>query len=606
MKSKKFIIFILLAAITTIFSAVQVSAVSTIAAVDSGGVTQSNFTEGDSIYILGQCSDAEDNEIDVYVVGNNAPWVNGMLLTDVRGTPQPETAQDPQGNFGLTQVWASSIVGEYDLVIDVQRNGVYDAAVDCVDDANTIGFTVDPAPVVGSGTVAKGSNDPGDHGWVIGEGDPDNVMLQLALSADSAEDVSVNSVSLSAGGTGDDKNAITTVKIYEDQFDDGIYNSDPTLWGQGTFDADSGSTTINISQTIPAGNTRTIIVVYEMGSDEDFSDGDTFQVSVDSIGATGITSSQAVTFSGLPKTSGVKTVTLPEPEAECSGNINLNFDVSSYEPGETINATISGFSDCGGETIKVYENGCFQGLACECIASFDSDTSCGCNFSAPEIEGVYIFTSCLDINADSDYEDEGEEDNEIVTVAAEEEPSTESPFEDTQNHWAESYINDLYDAGVVQGRSETAFEPNELITRAEVTKIAMLAFEHTVPASITEDPFPDVSSDAWFGTYVSGAQDGGIIEGYPDGMFRPGQNINRVEVLKILIEAASKNPTGAPPATFPDTESDAWYSAYINYGIANGIVSGYSGGELDGLFAPGNFATRAEVAKMTAVLMLSQ
>lgn len=602
MKAKNLGVLILLATFTTLLGYATVNALSTIAAVDFNGTTQSNFTEGDAIYMDGQCTDAEDNLVDVYVVPNNSSWLGGEPLIDVRGAPQPEAALDPVGNFALTQVWGSAVVGEYDLVIDVWRNAIYDSAVDCIDSANSVGFTVDAAVAVGSGSVSKGSNDPGDHEWGVGT-DPNNVMLQLELSVDNSEDVDVQSVSLSAGGTGDDRRAVNVVRIYEDEDADGLYNSDPDLWGSGTFPTDSGNTTINVSETIAAGTSKTIIVVYEMGPQNYFQDGDTFEVSVTDVEATGVDSSQDVSFSGLPKGSGTKTVSLPELPEPCSGTVSLGFDQSEYEPGDTITATVSGFSDCEGETAKVYENACGEGLACECNPDSNASTSCSCDFTAPEIEGIYTFAGCLDINTDTDFDDSGEEDSKILTVAEAVEEPTETPFEDTQDHWAEDYIDDLYNAGVVSGRSENAFEPNELITRAEVTKIAMLAFEHAVPESITESPFPDVSSDAWFGTYVTGAQDAEIIEGYPDGFFRPGQNINRVEVLKILIEAAGKDAASAVEATFPDTDAEAWYAAYINYGIANSIVGGYTSGTLAGMFAPANFATRAEVAKMTSVLM---
>ena len=78
-----------------------------------------------------------------------------------------------------------------------------------------------------------------------------------------------------------------------------------------------------------------------------------------------------------------------------------------------------------------------------------------------------------------------------------------------------------------------------------------------------------------------------------EGCFKPDNSINRAEALKILLEAAGFDTSGAITESFPDTSADAWYMKYVNYAAKNGIVSGYSNGN----FGPGNNITRAEVSK---------
>lgn len=90
-----------------------------------------------------------------------------------------------------------------------------------------------------------------------------------------------------------------------------------------------------------------------------------------------------------------------------------------------------------------------------------------------------------------------------------------------------------------------------------------------------------------------------IMQGYPDGRFRPDQPINRVEALKIVM-----NSRGEPCCTtavraqytFRDTEPNAWYVPYLIRGINEGIISGYS----DGYFRPAQTITSPELLKMLA------
>lgn len=89
----------------------------------------------------------------------------------------------------------------------------------------------------------------------------------------------------------------------------------------------------------------------------------------------------------------------------------------------------------------------------------------------------------------------------------------------------------------------------------------------------------------------------GVIAGYPDGTFRPGDTISRAEAC--VIAAASMNPSdqdlaGAAGKGFPDLSGYEWAIKYINYGAAKGFISGYP----DGTFRPGDQVTYNEMAAM--------
>jgi hypothetical protein len=174
-------------------------------------------------------------------------------------------------------------------------------------------------------------------------------------------------------------------------------------------------------------------------------------------------------------------------------------------------------------------------------------------------------------------------------------------FEDIEGHWAEAYIEQLYEEDVVSGKSEGIFDPNGNITRAELTKIAMLAFGYSVNVNVDEHPFSDVPRNSWFAPYVEEAKRAEIIEGYPTGGFGPNDFITRAAALKIILGAAEINASGSVP-DFPDVPANEWYAPYVGYAQENNIVSGYP----DGTFGPGNFITRAQVAKIVVKVLEMQ
>jgi len=98
----------------------------------------------------------------------------------------------------------------------------------------------------------------------------------------------------------------------------------------------------------------------------------------------------------------------------------------------------------------------------------------------------------------------------------------------------EVQILDLAQKGVIEGYEDGTFRPNDLINRAEFTKIIV---EAAFPGQkYGADCFNDVS-DEWFAPYICFAKEHEIIQGYEDGSFRPDQPINFVEASKIVAIA---------------------------------------------------------------------
>lgn len=140
-------------------------------------------------------------------------------------------------------------------------------------------------------------------------------------------------------------------------------------------------------------------------------------------------------------------------------------------------------------------------------------------------------------------------------------------------------IEALRSEGVIEGNPDGTFHPNGTINRAEFLKIILEA-RGDLAAGKTEC-FPDVHTE-WFAQYVCAAKDEGIIQGYPDGNFKPSQPVNFVEAGKILSLAYDQ------PI---DQYSPDWYEPYARALEAGNAIPG-SIAKLD---AP---LTRGEMAEM--------
>jgi len=154
------------------------------------------------------------------------------------------------------------------------------------------------------------------------------------------------------------------------------------------------------------------------------------------------------------------------------------------------------------------------------------------------------------------------------------------------------YIEKLATWGVVQGQNGM-YRPNDPLTRAELTKIAVLSSGMTLNSSGSAT-FSDVPSTHSLFTYVETAARGGVVRGYPDGLFRPDNFITRGEAAKVVYGTMklAANTTGGPH--FSDVPVD--HSFYLSVeSLYNAGVLNLSGGAVFRVDQP---ITRAEMAEL--------
>jgi len=156
--------------------------------------------------------------------------------------------------------------------------------------------------------------------------------------------------------------------------------------------------------------------------------------------------------------------------------------------------------------------------------------------------------------------------------------------------WAKS-------AGIFGGYPDKSFRQYSYINRAESLKVVLEAFNVAIlPDDYTNLGFTDVDKGAWYMKYIRTGKFYGMVHGYGSTtLVKPAQEINRVELLKYVLEAAETlNGYKVPVCNtkyYPDAANTGWYKDYVCLAHDYDLYNTYSG-----YFYPGNAVMRGEVA----------
>ncbi|MDI3257129.1 MAG: S-layer homology domain-containing protein [Kyrpidia sp.] len=166
---------------------------------------------------------------------------------------------------------------------------------------------------------------------------------------------------------------------------------------------------------------------------------------------------------------------------------------------------------------------------------------------------------------------------------------------DISNHWAEPQIADWVNKGLIKGYPDGTFKPDDDISRAEFMVLVNAAFGFQ---GTTDMAYPDVPANAWFYGAVAAAKAAGYITGYEDGTMRPNDPITRAEAAAIIMQVKKLPPNSGAADQFADRSAiPAWSKAAVGAVAGARIMQGYP----DGTFRAESPITRAE-----AVVALDQ
>ena len=158
-------------------------------------------------------------------------------------------------------------------------------------------------------------------------------------------------------------------------------------------------------------------------------------------------------------------------------------------------------------------------------------------------------------------------------------------FSDVSDSYTANAVEALRLMGVLDGYGDGTFRPDTILNRAQFCKMAVYAMDGSgeLGRYSTVTIFPDVKHSHWASAYINMAARKGIISGFADGKFKPGQTVTAGQAVTILMRGLG----------YKDEDmGGVWPQSYMAEAQTNGllkstgITSAYAG------------LTRAQAAKL--------
>ena len=153
-------------------------------------------------------------------------------------------------------------------------------------------------------------------------------------------------------------------------------------------------------------------------------------------------------------------------------------------------------------------------------------------------------------------------------------------------------ISYLEDQGIISGFQDQTFRPNQAVTRAQAAIMIGRALD--LDGTPRSTKFKDVDSSQVASGYIASAVERGIISGYPDKTYRPGESVTRGQ-MAIFLDRAFELKTGKSNAFTDVSGKMVAYQSILNV-AAERIASGYT----DGSYRPGQAVTRGQFSAFLA------
>jgi len=166
-------------------------------------------------------------------------------------------------------------------------------------------------------------------------------------------------------------------------------------------------------------------------------------------------------------------------------------------------------------------------------------------------------------------------------------------FDVPATHWAHSAIQRAAALGIVQGNPDGSYKPNEATTRAEFITMLAKAFKwQSEENEASELSFQDNDNiGAWAKDAIAQGLKRGIVTGYTDGSFRPNQEITRTEMIVMIARALGIKASDLEQTSFSDDDN---IPAWAKGAVESLREQGHLAGRSGNSFAPNEAASRAE------------
>ena len=141
-----------------------------------------------------------------------------------------------------------------------------------------------------------------------------------------------------------------------------------------------------------------------------------------------------------------------------------------------------------------------------------------------------------------------------------------------EGYWAKMPIENNATVGLVQGYPDGNFKPERPLSRAELATLLVRAKGLKLPDGRARQAFKDVKPDFWAAKYIEVAQREGLVKGYPDKTFRPNNKINKVEGIALMVRFDQLKLAEVDSKPYWDIPTNHWGAKYVQAAKDNGML----------------------------------
>ncbi|HCF29818.1 MAG TPA: hypothetical protein DEV81_22035 [Cyanobacteria bacterium UBA11049] len=125
-------------------------------------------------------------------------------------------------------------------------------------------------------------------------------------------------------------------------------------------------------------------------------------------------------------------------------------------------------------------------------------------------------------------------------------PTSAATFSDVgANYWAQPFIQALAQRNIITGFVDGTFKLDRSVDRAGFAAMIQKAFNQNQVRQLSAGGFKDVPSGYWAAAAIKSAYETGFMDGYPNGLFQPSQEISKVQAIAALASGLNLNARGS-------------------------------------------------------------
>lgn len=165
-------------------------------------------------------------------------------------------------------------------------------------------------------------------------------------------------------------------------------------------------------------------------------------------------------------------------------------------------------------------------------------------------------------------------------------------------------IMDLHTRGIISGYQDNTFRPDQPVNRVEALKIILNAAKIDSASSQTKAEFTDIDNTQWYMPFLNKAVELKIVAGYPDHSFKPTQTVNLAENLKMLLNAEKIDVSTMQIVGNPyaDVSANDWFAPFVQYAKDKKLIVANA----SNMVMPAQGMTRGKLAELAYRLIWIQ